>query len=196
MILHKIVRKLVIAYEKSESKDYARRLKSVGENTLIGYPALLAYPQNITVGSNTEIKSYSRLQTFLEEGEQSYIKIGNDSFFGFRLSIQATAPVEIGNNNVFGSDVSIVSHNHGMEIVDGKPFMDQPLTSAPIKIGNNVWAGDKVTILPGVTIGNNVILAAGSIVNKSVPDNAMVAGIPAKIIKMYNKEKKEWEKVK
>lgn len=53
----------------------------------------------------------------------------------------------------------------------------------PINIGNDVWIGGNVTILPGVTIGNNVVVAAGAVVTKDVPDNCLVAGIPAKKIK-------------
>ena len=53
----------------------------------------------------------------------------------------------------------------------------------PVTIGNDVWIGGDVTILPGVTIGNNVVVAAGAVVTKDVPDNCVVGGVPAKIIK-------------
>jgi len=60
----------------------------------------------------------------------------------------------------------------------------QHLASAqPVTIGNDVWIGGNVTILPGVTIGNNVVVAAGAVVTKDVPDNCVVAGIPARKIK-------------
>ncbi|MDO4565403.1 MAG: DapH/DapD/GlmU-related protein, partial [Clostridia bacterium] len=55
--------------------------------------------------------------------------------------------------------------------------------SKPVTIGNDVWIGGNCTILPGVTIGNNVIVAAGAVVTKDVPDNCVVAGVPAKIIR-------------
>ncbi len=54
---------------------------------------------------------------------------------------------------------------------------------APVKIGDNVWVGARAVILPGVTIGNNVVVAAGSVVNRDVPDNVVVAGVPAVIKK-------------
>jgi maltose O-acetyltransferase len=54
----------------------------------------------------------------------------------------------------------------------------------PVRIGNDVWIGGNVTILPGVTIGNNVVVAAGAVINKDVPDNTLVGGVPARVIKM------------
>jgi maltose O-acetyltransferase len=55
--------------------------------------------------------------------------------------------------------------------------------AAPVRIGNDVWIGGNVTILPGVTIGNNVVVAAGAVVTKDVPDNSLVGGVPARIIR-------------
>lgn len=57
------------------------------------------------------------------------------------------------------------------------------LYPAPIRIGNNVWLGANVTVLPGVTIGDNAVVAAGAVVTKDVPENMIVAGVPAKILK-------------
>jgi maltose O-acetyltransferase len=54
----------------------------------------------------------------------------------------------------------------------------------PVRIGNDVWIGGNVTILPGVTIGNNVVVAAGAVINKDVPDNTLVCGVPARVIKV------------
>ena len=56
---------------------------------------------------------------------------------------------------------------------------------APVKIGNKVWIGAHATILPGVTIGNGAVVGAGAVVTKDVPENAVVAGVPAKIIKIF-----------
>nr|WP_324248840.1 DapH/DapD/GlmU-related protein [Streptococcus macedonicus] len=58
----------------------------------------------------------------------------------------------------------------------------------PVTIGNDVWIGGNVTILPGVTIGNNVVVAAGAVVTKDIPDNCVVAGVPAKMIKTIDND--------
>ena len=61
----------------------------------------------------------------------------------------------------------------------------------PVKIGNDVWIGGNVTILPGVTIGNNVVVAAGAVVTKDVPDNCVVGGVPARVIKAIENDVEE-----
>jgi len=71
----------------------------------------------------------------------------------------------------------------------------RPLESKSVAIGDRVWLGENVTILPGAKIGNGVIAAAGSIVRGTVPDNVIIAGAPAKIIKKYNYEIMAWEKI-
>ena len=72
-----------------------------------------------------------------------------------------------------------------------KPIRLQGATRKGIEIGNDCWIGSKVTILDGVKIGNHAIVAAGAVVNKNVPDYAIVGGVPAKILKMRNSEEKE-----
>lgn len=63
--------------------------------------------------------------------------------------------------------------------------------SKPITIGNDVWIGGNCTILPGVTIGNNVIIAAGAVVTKDIPGNCLAAGVPAKVIKQLENDSEE-----
>lgn len=75
------------------------------------------------------------------------------------------------------------------------PYMRQPLESKPVSIGDGCWIGEKVCILPGVTIGKKCIIGAGSVVIKSIPDYSIAAGNPAKVIKQYNFENHNWEKV-
>ena len=64
-----------------------------------------------------------------------------------------------------------------------------------MKIGDNVWLGEGVIVMPGVTIGNGCVIGAHSVVNKSIPDNCIAVGTPAKIIKRYSFDSKKWERV-
>ena len=86
----------------------------------------------------------------------------------------------------------ISSENHGVD--PDLEYVDQPLISKPVTIGDGCWIGEKVCILPGVTIGKKCIVGAGSVVTKSIPNFSMAVGNPAKIIKHYDFDKHKWEK--
>lgn len=88
--------------------------------------------------------------------------------------------VYIGNNVMIGPNVLITTVGHPLSPLGRRKHMG---IAKPIHIGNDVWIGGNATILPGVTIGNNVVIAAGAVVNRDVPDNCLVGGVPAKKIK-------------
>lgn len=108
------------------------------------------------------------------------IHIGENFFANFNLTILDEAEVRIGNNCFIGPNVSIYTACHPLEPEDRARGIEW---SEVVTIGNDVWIGGSVTIVPGVTIGNNVVIGAGSVVTKSFPDNVLIAGNPAKIIK-------------
>ena len=89
--------------------------------------------------------------------------------------------ITIGENVFITDGCKFITHDGGT-LLFRKQVPDLEITK-PIIIGNNVYFGNNVIVLPGVTIGNNVIIGAGSVVTKSIPDNVVVAGVPAKIIK-------------
>jgi acetyltransferase-like isoleucine patch superfamily enzyme len=91
--------------------------------------------------------------------------------------IQGINGIEIGDNSMFASGVKIISANHN------KVDYNKHDKANPIKIGNNCWIGTNVVILPEVCLGDNVIVAAGSVVSKSFGSNLIIGGVPAKILK-------------
>ncbi len=106
------------------------------------------------------------------------IKVGKNVFINACCKFQDQAGIEIGDNVLIGHSVVIATLNH-----DTNPQKRVSMIAKKVKIGSNVWIGSNVTILPGIEIGNNSIIGAGSVVTKKVPDNAIIAGNPAKIIK-------------
>jgi len=109
-----------------------------------------------------------------------YIEIGDHSELGTNCIIQSNT--FIGNNVIMGPDVKIYTKNHKFDRLD-LPIQDQGHTNEKTVIGNDVWLGANVIVLPGVTIGNHVVVAAGAVVTKDIPDYAIVGGIPAKVLK-------------
>ena len=99
----------------------------------------------------------------------------------FNCCILDVAKVTFGNNCMIGPHVQIYTATHPLEF---KARNSGKELGSPITIGNNVWIGGNATICPGVTIGNNVVIAAGAVVTKSFPDNVVIGGNPAKIIKI------------
>ena len=97
--------------------------------------------------------------------------------------LECKGGVVIGNDVMVGHDVSILSNTHNFNET-GVPMNLQGETSKSVIIGNNVWIGAKATILLGITIGDNAIIGANSLVNKDVPEGAIVGGVPAKVIRM------------
>ena len=93
---------------------------------------------------------------------------------------------------MIASDVFISDYNHSHNIA-GK-YTD--ISSKPVIIGKNCWIGEKVIILPGVTIGCNSIVGAGSVVTKDIAPNCIAVGNPAKVIKKYDSKNNEWVKLK
>lgn len=93
--------------------------------------------------------------------------------------IQGINKIYIGDNTIFAPGIKIISANH-----DKRDFLKHDKAIGPVRIGNNCWLGANSVILPGVELGNNVIVGAGSVVTKSFGDNLVIAGNPAKIIKV------------
>lgn len=116
------------------------------------------------------------------------ISVGKNFYVNFNSIFLDTCPITIGDNCMFGPNVQLYTATHPLHPVKRNSGLEY---GKPITIGDNVWLGGGVVIAPGVTIGNNVVVAAGAVVTKSVPDNYVVGGNPAKIIKEIELESKE-----
>lgn len=132
---------------------------------------------NVTVNANTIIDCTGVINE-LGEG----LNIGDNVGIAQNCFIQVRGSVVIGSNTIFGPNVSVFSENHNFDNTENL-IINQGTKRIGVNIGNNVWVGTRAVILDGVKIGNNAIIAAGSVVNKDVPENAIVGGVPAKIIK-------------
>lgn len=137
----------------------------------------------ITFGNNVGIGAYSRIvvsTSFNQLGE--YIKIGNNVGIGEFAYLGGAGGLEIGDGCIVGQYLSCHPENHNYSD-NGTDYRLQGVTRKGIKIGKNCWIGSKVTVLDGVTIGDNCVIAAGSVITKSMPANSVIGGVPAKVIK-------------
>ena len=137
----------------------------------------------VRIGDNTSIGAYSRIEistTFNDLGK--YILIGNHVGLGQFACLGGAGGLTIGDNCIIGPYLSCHPENHNFD--DSTSLIKhQGVSRKGISIGQNCWIGAKVTILDGVTIGDNSVIAAGAVVNKSMPANSVIAGVPARVIK-------------
>ena len=166
-------------------------LGDVGNNVRFSHPLYLEGKgqRNICIGNGTFIGHHTILGSWIEYGDEVFtpqIILGNNCSIGDYNHITAINKITIGNGVLTGRFVYIGDSAHGglsLEESIIPPVKRKLLSKGEIIIGQNVWIGDKVTILGGVTIGDNAIIGAGSVVNCNVPSNSMVAGVPAKLVK-------------
>lgn len=173
-----------------------RLFKQIGKGSSFQKLSLLKGPQYISIGNHCHFEQFLYLTAwdyFHSKGTEQHfeptILIGSNCYFGAFNHITAINKIEIGDNLLTGKFVTITDNSHGKTDFDTLQIepINRPLYSkGPVIIGNNVWIGDKATILPNVTIGDGAVIAANAVVTKDVPAYCVAAGNPAKIIKKAN----------
>ena len=178
--------------------SFVRKGVHFGSGSYIREHAQISGGENIFLGSHTRIGPYSRLQCFMSiSGEKfdPHMKIGNNVMIGRNVTISCCNEVIIGDNCLITGYCFFCDSNHGMDAFSEKRYEAQTMDRKTVKLGQNVFVGEKAIILPGVTIGDNAIIGAGSVVTKSIPANSMAVGNPAKVIKVFDLKRKSWIKV-
>lgn len=117
------------------------------------------------------------------------IEVGENFFANYGLTILDVGKVTIGDHVQFAPGVSIYTAGHPLHPISRNSGYEYGI---PITIGNNVWIGGNVIVLPGVTIGDNAVIGAGSVVTKDVPDNMIAAGNPCKVIRKITDEDRKY----
>jgi len=157
-----MVKDIIHEYNMLRPSDFASRLSIL--KRLLGH-----------VGDD---KVFINQPFFCDYGKQ--ISVGKRFFANFNFIVLDEAPVTIGDDCFIGPNVSIYTACHSTDPVERNTRQEW---AKPVTIGYNVWIGGSVTILPGVTIGDNVTIGAGSVVVKDIPSNCVAVGNPCKVIK-------------
>jgi acetyltransferase-like isoleucine patch superfamily enzyme len=116
----------------------------------------------------------------VHEGE---LRIGAKTVFGQECTISAFQHVSVGRECIIADRVMMIDFDHGMVEVE-RPIREQGIYKRDVNIGHNVWIGYGACLLRGVQVGNNSVIGTSSVVTADVPENAVVGGIPAKVIRM------------
>ena len=174
----------IVFAAKGSKIQYGHKIKVGSGFNLMEHATLnaLSY-EGIEIGNNFTLGKYAIIEcTGVLRDVGNSLKIGNNVGINHYCFIGVRGSIIIGDNVIFGSRVNIFSENHNFDRFD-TPIKDQGVTKEDTIIGNDVWIGASVSIMPGVKVGNGCVIAAGSVVTKDIPDFSVVAGVPAKIIK-------------
>lgn len=164
---------------------YKSRFRSFGANSWLAPGLTLGNPQFISIGNDSSVMSHCVLETCPEITKPD-LQIGNGVSLGEYTHITCATKVVIGDGVLTGRFVLITDNAHGASLpeeCDTPPIVRELSSKGSVHIGKNVWIGDKATILPGVSVGDGVIIAANAVVTKNVPAYAVVGGNPAKVLK-------------
>lgn len=167
---------------------------------IIRRPAYIRGRRHISLGNDFTSGVGLRLDAFSIHGSVC-LEIGNNVEVNDYVHIGAINSIKIGNNVLIASKVFISDHNHGFYGQSDRhdsPLSipkDRELSFSTVTIEDNVWLGEFVAVLPGVTIGKGSIIGSMSVVSKSIPPYAIAVGSPAKVIKTYNFETSRWESI-
>jgi acetyltransferase-like isoleucine patch superfamily enzyme len=158
---------------------YGRRLKLdglafIGPKVVlqIGRGACVELGRWSWVGHGTKIRCH-----------EGVVSIGAKTVLGQECTISAFQHISIGRECVIADRVMLIDFDHGMVEVD-RPIREQGIYKRDVRVGNNVWIGYGACILRGVSVGHNAVIGTGAVVTKDVPANAIVGGVPARIIRM------------
>jgi acetyltransferase-like isoleucine patch superfamily enzyme len=138
----------------------------------IGKDAKLYLGRWSWIGHGTKIRAH--------EGE---VHIGAKSVLGQECTISSFQHVSIGRECIVADRVMLIDFDHGVVEVE-RPVREQGIYKRDVRVGHNVWMGYGACVLRGVTVGDNAIVGTSTVITKDVPDNAVVAGIPARVLRM------------
>jgi len=187
IILFGIKKNIIV--EKNCIIERPKTINFCGNNYIARFSEIHASePGKLSIGKNTRICRHSFI--FDSFG---FVKIGDDCLIGDYCTIYGNGGVTIDNNVVFASHVSVIASEHNYKDIN-LPVLKQSSTHKGIKIGDGSWLGINVTVLDGSEIGKNCVIGAGSTVKGNIPDYSVAVGTPARVVKHYDQEKKDWVK--
>ena len=171
------------------------RFSHFGKGSSILKGLIVNHPKGVSIHNKVRIGRFARLSCYSIKEKYGTITIMDNCYIGDFFSVLTGDDIVIENDVLFASYITIIGENHGMNPECEIKYGLQELTGGKVKIKSHSWIGEKVIIMPGVTIGSYSIIGAGSVVTHDIPDYSLAVGNPAKVIKQYDFNQKKWVKV-
>lgn len=171
---------------------FRKSFRHLGAGTYMVAPFRLDGSERIEIGSGTFIQRGAWLYCGeIDRAHPPFLKLGERCVLGYNNHITCVRSVEIGDDVLTANNVYISDNSHGYEDVS-RPIMQQSVVfKGPVSIGAGSWIGENVSII-GARIGKNCVIGANSVVVHDIPDYAVAAGIPARVIKQYDPDSQSW----
>ena len=168
---------------------------------IVRFPIDIRGKKFIRISSGFTTGRNCRIEAYPSDNKSVVISFGENVQINDFVHITAMENVSIGNNVLMACKIYISDCSHGIyegnandSLPDSHPI-DRTYKTKPVRIEDNVWIGESVSVLPGVTIGKNSIIGANSVVTKNIPENSIAVGNPARVIKKFNFETQVWGKI-
>lgn len=153
-------------------------LRAIGRDCVIERGVLVFHPENVSLGRNV----YVGHQTILKGYYRNQLRIGDETWIGQQCFLHAAGGIAIGARVGVGPGVKILTSQH-REAGRATPVLFSPIAFAPVAIEDDADVGVGAIVLPGVTVGRGAVVGAGAVVTRDVPAFAVVAGVPARVLR-------------
>lgn len=168
---------------------WAARGARIGARTAIGRRCVVDRPGCLELGQRVMLEADVYFKIVADTAS---LKVGDCVFFGRGVEFDVLGSITVGAHTVIAPRCFVTDHNHGTAA--GLRIDEQPCPQEPVSIGSDVWLGTGVAVLPGVTIGDGAVVGANSVVTKDVAPMTVVAGAPARVVRMRSDDKRAADK--
>ena len=174
---------------------WRHRLARFGNGSRIDHPAFVLGGESIRIGARVLVHRGSRIEALNPANGVTRITIGDGVTIHPGFHIGAVDSITIGNGVLFASGVYVTDHDHDFSNPEEAVIDNHRVLTAPVHIGEFAWLGERVMVLKGVTIGERSIVGAGSVVTGDVLPYSIAVGVPARVIRIYDRQAKRWARV-
>jgi acetyltransferase-like isoleucine patch superfamily enzyme len=194
-----VFRRIEASARAAEAEELTRRFATFGKGSRIGLPAFVGHPEHISIGRWVSIRPHVRLEAvtdwaFSEQRFEPRLEIDDGVMIEHFAHIGCNRSVRIGKYVGIGSRAYVTDHVHRYDDPDVAPARQPVSEGEPVVLEEGVFIGEGVVVLPGVTIGRHTVVGANAVVTKSLPEFSVAAGAPARVVRRYDFESRQWRK--